>query len=145
MEKQTNTRAKNDQSNQYFRFQVFQGEKDGAEKIKKTKSVGMAYIKSGQNIYTLRLWTFSWDRYYILPNKNDSSKYLVMTREPNKNPAAKNKYFWNIVGNGSVDSTQGVIQIEFDLLSKPIYMNIHPESSAFSVSLPEPDALIDAA
>ena len=145
MEKQSNTQAKNDQANQYFRFQIFQGEKDGSEKIKKTKSVGMAYLKSGQNIYTLRLWTFSWDRYYILPNKNDSSKYLVMAREPNKNPAAKNKYFWNIVGNGSVDSTQGVIQIEFDLLSKPIYMNIHPESSAFSVSLPEPEALADAA
>jgi hypothetical protein len=38
-----------------------------------------------------------------------------------------------------------VIRIEFDLLSKPFYMNIHPESSAYSVSLPEPEGLADAA
>lgn len=145
MEKQMNTHAKNDESNQYFRFQVFQGDKDASGKVKKTKSVGMAYLKSGQNIFSLRLWMFSWDRYYILPNKNDSSKYLVMTREPNKNPQAKNKYYWNIVGNGTVDSTQGFLVLEFDLLSKPVYVSIHPESSAHSVSLPEPDVLMDAA
>lgn len=145
MEKQMHTHAQNDDSKKYYRFQVFQGEPGEGGKITKTKSVGMAYLKDGQNIFTLRLWTFSWDRYYILPNKNDSSKFLVMTREPNRNPAAKNKFFWNIVGNGVADSTQGVIRIEFDLLSKPFYMNIHPESSAYSVSLPDPEAMPEAA
>lgn len=145
MEKQTNTHAQNDDSKKYYRFQVFQGENDDQGKVQKTKSVGMAYLKDGQNIFTLRLWMFSWERYYILPNKHDSSKYLVMTREPNKNPAAKNKYFWNIVGNGVVDTVHGLIRLEFDLLSKPVYMSTHPESSAFSVSLPDPESLPDAA
>lgn len=146
MEKQVNTIIqKSDDSNQYFRFQVFQGDKDASGKVHKTKSVGMAYLKDGQNILSLRLWMFSWDRYYILPHKNDSSKYLVMTREPNKNPMAKNKYFWNIVGSGVVDSLHGFIELEFDLLSKPIYVSIHPESSAQSASLPDPEALSSAA
>lgn len=131
-----NVTQKNDQ---YFRFQVLQGEVDSSGKVKKTKSVGMAYLKDGQNTFTLRLWTFVNEKFYLIPNRNDASKYLVMTREPNKNLTAKNKYFWNIVGNGIADSANGTIKLDFDLLSKAIYVNIHPESSAFSVNLPEPD------
>lgn len=145
MEKQATSPAQHDDSKKYYRFQVFQGEEDGQGKVQKTKSVGMAYLKDGQNIFTLRLWMFSWERYYILPNKHDSSKFLVMTREPNRNQTAKNKYFWNIVGNGVVDTAQGLIRLEFDLLSEPIYVSTHPESSAFSASLPDPEALSDAA
>ena len=92
---------------QYFRFQVFQGEPDANGKIRKSKSVGMAYLRDGQNIFTLRLWMFSHERFYVISSRNDSSKFLVMTREPNKIPNAKNKYFWNIVGNGRADSAQG--------------------------------------
>lgn len=138
-------KTNNEESGQYFRFQVYQGEQDSSGKIKKTKSVGMAYLKDGQNIYSLRLWMFSWDRYYILPHKNDPSKYLVMTREPNKSANAKNKYFWNIVGNGTVNSVRGVIELEFDLLSKPIYVNIHPEPSARASDLPDPESFTAAA
>ncbi len=121
---------------QFFRFQVFQG--DLTIRLTKTKSVGMAYLKEGQNTITLRLWTLVNEKFYILPSKTDSTKYLVMTREPNKNPSNKNKYFWNIVGNGEANSLLGVITLHFDLFDKPIYMNIHPESSAYSAKLPEP-------
>ena len=133
------------ESNKYFRFQVFIGDKQADGSVKKSKSVGMAYLSEGQNIYTLRLWTFSWDRYYVLPDKNDASKLLVMTREPSKSPEAKNKYYWNIVGNGVVDSKNGVIRMEFDLLSQPIYMSIHPEASASSKNVPGPEAFQNAA
>lgn len=146
MEKQANTIYKNgNESNQYFRFQVIQGTKDASGKIKKNKSVGMAYLKEGQSIFSLRLWTFSWERYFILPHKTDPSKYLVMTREPNRSSNAKNKYFWNIVGNGTVDSLQGFIELEFDLLNKPIYVSIHPEVSAHTNDLPEPESYENAA
>lgn len=128
----------NDQNN-FFRFQVFQGEENESGKVQKTKSVGMAYLKNGQQTFTIRLWMFLNERFYMIQNRNDASRYLLMTREPNKIPNSKNKYFWNIVGNGVADSLKGVIKIEFDLLSKPIYMNIHPETSAFSTHLPEPE------
>jgi hypothetical protein len=137
MEAQTNNAMES--SNQFFRFQVIQGDVDKNGQMKKTKSVGMAYLKNGQNTYTLRLWTFVNEKFYLIPNKTDSSKYMVMTRELNKSANAKNKYFWNIVGNGIADSVLGMITLEFDLLSKPIYLSIHPEKSAFSVKLPEPD------
>lgn len=129
----------------FYRFQVFQGELDQNDKMRKTKSVGMAYLKEGQNMFTLRLWTFVTERFYLILNQNDASKYLVMTREPNKNPLSKNKYFWNIVGHGLIDTVQGIVKIEFDLFEKPVYMSTHPESSAYSNQLPEPDGVNDAA
>ncbi len=132
-------------NDKFYRFQVFQGEIDSSGKVKKTKSVGMAYLKEGQSMLTLRLWTFVSERFYLILNQNDASKYLVMTRELNKNPLAKNKYFWNIVGNGSIDTAQGLVTIDFDLFDKPIYLSTHPETSAYSVSLPQPEAVIEAA
>ena len=145
MEKQMNNYVQESEQNKYFRFQVYQGEKTETGKIKRTKGVGMAYLRDGQNIYTLRLWMFATERYYLIQNKQDASKYFIMTREPNKNPSAKNKYFWNIVGNGKADSALGVIEVQFDLLEKPIYVNIYPESSAFSTGLADPEEVADAA
>ena len=142
---QKNITNNQDQPSEYHRFQVFQGEVNEKGNIAKTKSVGMAYLKSGQTIITLRLWTFSWDRYYILPSKSDVKKYLVMSREPNRNPNAKNKYYWNIVGNGIVDTINGVLTINFDLLCKTIYVNIHPETNSHSSHLPEFEDLEQAA
>lgn len=130
--------AKNE-NDKFYRFQVFQAELNEAGKLAKTKSVGMAYLKEGQSTMTLRLWTFVNEKFYVLASKNDATKYLVMTREPNKNPSSKNKYFWNIVGNGVADSILGVIALQFDLFGQTIYMNMHPESSTFSTKLPVPE------
>ena len=139
MQKNSEMQNQDSEQNKFFRFQVFQGDEDQNGKIQKTKSVGMAYLKNGHQTFTIRLWMFLSERFYMIQNRNDASRYLVMTREPNKSPNSKNKYFWNIVGNGVADSLKGIIKIEFDLLDKPIYMNIHPETSAFSTHLPEPE------
>ncbi len=135
-----NTHQNNEQS-KFYRFQVFLGETDFSGRVAKSKSVGMAYLKEGQNIYTLRLWTFLLERYYLLQNNSDASKYFIMTREPNKNPGARSRYFWNIVGNGTVDTTLGLIALHFDLFPKTIYLNIYPEASAHSSSLAAPEEL----
>lgn len=127
------------QNSNFYRFQVFQGVEDDGGKVQRTKTVGMAYLKEGHQTITLRLWTFINERFYLILNQNDASRYLVMTREPNRSPNSRNKYFWNIVGNGFIDTVQGIVRIDFDLLNKPVYMNIYPEVSATSTHLPEPE------
>lgn len=124
---------------QYYRFQIFQAQRNAMGKLEKTKVVGMAYLKEGQDSYTIRLWTFLNDKFFLLMNKNDSSRFLVMSREANKNIQSKNKYFWNVIGNGKALSSQNCIELCFDLFEKPIYMNIFPEGNASSVLLPEED------
>lgn len=136
----------NKNENKFYRFQIYQGEKDNKGIVRKSKSVGMAYLKEGQPMLTMKLWTFVNEKFYLILNQNDASRYLVMTREPNKNPVGKNKYFWNIVGNGIIDTIAGTVTLHFDLFDKPIYMSTHPESSAYSVSMSKPeDITVDAA
>lgn len=117
----------------FYRFQFF------VEGNEKNKTVGMAYLKEGQGIYTLRLWTFLDDKYFLLPSKEDSSKYLLMTREPNKSGSNKNKYFWNIVGNAKVISGKNVVELNFDLLDKKIFMSIFPDESPSPNGHPQSD------
>jgi hypothetical protein len=128
------THNQTSQPPEFYRFQVFQGKRNSQGKIERTKTVGMSYHKPGQENYTLRLWTLVQERFYLLPDQKKPERYFIMTREPNKNPKAKNKYFWNIVGSGQVDSANGVIELEFDLFEKTIFMNIFPEAQAHSVS-----------
>lgn len=123
----------------FYRFQLF------VQGTEKKNTVGMAYLKEGQSIYTLRLWTLLDDKYFLLPSKDDSTKYLLMTREPNKSNSSKNKYFWNIVGNAKVLSAKNVIELNFDLLEKKIYMNIFPEESATPYGQPIPEGTLQAA
>ncbi|MBS1963086.1 MAG: hypothetical protein JST04_12800 [Bdellovibrionales bacterium] len=125
---------------EFYRFQLFQGRRNAEGKLEKTKTVGMAYHAPGQENYTMRFWTFVQERYFLLPNNKVSGRYFVMTREPNKKPDAKNKYFWNIVGSGQVDSASGVVELELDLFEKRIYMNIFPEAQAQSVSFADFEA-----
>ena len=123
----------------FYRFQIFTQVTD------KKNTVGMGYLKENQTIYTLRLWTFLEDKFFMLPSKDDSTKYLLMTREPNKSQSSKNKYFWNIVGNAKADSSKGVVELNFDLLEKKIYMSIFPEESATPYGQPIPDGALEAA
>ncbi len=123
---------------QFHRFQVIQGKRTNDGKLEKTKTVGMAYLRAGQDMYTLRLWTFLGEKYFLLPSRKEAGRYLIMTREPTKNPNSKAKYFWNIVGNAWVDSSAMCMEIEFDLFEKRVYMNLFPEAQAVAKNLPEP-------
>ena len=123
----------------FYRFQLF------VQGTEKKNTVGMAYLKEGQTIYTLRLWTFLEDKFFLLPNKDDASKYLIMTREPNKSPTSKNKYFWNIIGNAQANSANCEIEMNFDLFGKTIYMNMFPEEWASPYGQPIPEGAQEAA
>ncbi|MDZ4660156.1 MAG: hypothetical protein SGJ18_00920 [Pseudomonadota bacterium] len=131
--------------NEYYRFKLMQGQTAEDGTFQRTKTVGMAYLVDGKHTYSLRLWTLLKDKFYLVPRKNDQALFLLVTRDWNKNPSAKNKTFSNIVGNGKADAALGVVKIEFDLLDKPIYMSIHPESFAQSTRLPVPEVLDEAA
>src|SRR5689334_4385123 len=97
------------QNANYSRFEVFQN--SGKDK----RVVGSAYLREGDSLITLRLWTMMNEKFFVLLSKQDPSKYLVMTREENRNSRNSNKYFWHIVGSGIVDSKNGIVQLNFDL------------------------------
>lgn len=115
----------------FYRFQAFIKEAEGTK-----RTVGTAYLQDGQTIYTLRLWTFLNEKFFLVPTLNDPTKFLVKTREPIKTPDTKNKYFWNVVGNAKANETQTVLEVNLDLFEKKVYLNIIPSASSMSRGLP---------
>ena len=118
----------------FYRFPIFT-----MDSGKKDKTVGMAILRDGHGLYALRLWMFLEDKFFLLPSKEDPTRYLLMTREPNKTDTSPNKFFWNIVGNAKADIQKGVIELNFDLLDKKIYMSLFPDESKnpFGKTAPE--------
>lgn len=114
----------NNKSNEFYRFQISLAANNQNHK---PKTVGVAYLRNGEGTYTVRLWMFS-ERFYMVQTKADPLRYLLMSREPSRNPNAQNKFRWRIIGNGRLDTQKGAIEIYFDLLNKPVLMSIYPES-----------------
>jgi hypothetical protein len=116
---------KNETETQFYKFKIYIEEQthDG----KKTKTVGMAYLRSGERTYTLRLWTYLKDKFYLLPSKDDATKYLIFSKEDFGETKKSKRQFWNVIGSGNVDTTKGHIELFFDLLPKKICVNLFPE------------------
>lgn len=112
----------------FYRFQVHHFYTQDTNE--KPKSVGEAYAHEGQLIMTLKLWTFTNEKFYIVAHKFDPTKYFVMTRVLNTSVNPKSKYRWNIVGSGSTEDVHGYIRIDFDIFSKPIYVSTYPENTS---------------
>ncbi len=115
-------------NDQFYRFQVYTGTFDNNGLVQKDKSVGFATLKQGQDMYSVKLWTFPQEKYYVVPTKDDPTKILIMTRgDKRKSLTDKRKYHWSIVGSGSIFSQKGVAFLNFDLLQLPIFMSIYPD------------------
>lgn len=122
---------------EYYRFRIFK-KGETAQNGKRSLNVGMGYLVPGRNIYTIRLWTFLEDRFYMIASKDDSSKFRIMSREPIRNEVSKNKYYWNIVGSAEASANEGVFVLHFDLLEAPLYMSLFPDPVASSSTLVAP-------
>jgi hypothetical protein len=120
----------------FYRFQIFMKNENGIK-----RNVGMAYLCEGHSVYTLRLWTFLNEKFFLYPSKNDPRKYFIMTKEINKSPNPKRKFHWNVIGSARADASQNVFELSFDLLEKKIFMSIYPDKESPSRNAPELDEI----
>lgn len=110
---------------QFVRLEAFRMEGEaGAEK---KRIVGSASTRKGDTIINLRLFTLVNENFYVVVSKEDPEKYLVMTREQNLNPRNPNLYRWHIVGQGKTYPGGRIVQLNFDLFDKPIYLKLEPD------------------
>ncbi len=119
-----------------YRFDIFKGVEENG-KLKKTRSVGFAYLPEGAKTYMVYLRTFLKDQFCLLPEQKGltDGDYVILTREPSKKPGRK--YRWHNVGTCKIltGEMSGYMKMDFDLLcSDGIYMSLHPMSR-------EPDAV----
>ena len=123
METKNETKAQS----MYYRFQVFTGRINNQGKVEKDKTVGYTYHESGLRDYFLRMWMWPENPFFLSASKNDPSVYYIKTKIPNKRANDHNSFIWMTVGSGKVIPRLGVIQLKFDLISYPIFMNIFPD------------------
>ena len=114
----------------FYEFKVFITDEDGNR-----KSVGVGILKEGQDMYHLKIWSFLQEKFFLIPSRKDAKKFFIMTREPLKNQNEKRKFNWNIVGNAKA-TDQDLIELNFDLFEKKIFLNIIPETFTPSATLP---------
>jgi hypothetical protein len=113
-----------------FRFDIFKGAVDASGKVSKLKSVGSAQLTDGCKTYTLYIKTFLRDVFYVLPEQKESrsADYVVLTREPSRNP--NRKFFWNSVGTGVLltGENAGLLKLSWDMLGcDDVYLNLYPK------------------
>lgn len=125
--KEEMTKTMNELSKQvkkeYTRYQLYT-----INNGKKSQSVGMAYLRDETNVFTVRLWMFLNEKYYLLQDKENPKNYVILTRELNKYPMNKKKYFWSYAGYATYSPEEDALELSFDLLEKKIYLSLTPEN-----------------
>ena len=111
----------------------------------KKKPLGISWLMEGHKTFTIKLFSFMNEKYFLLPTREDPSKYLFMTREPTKSAKTKGKYHWNVIGSGVANSEQGTVEISFDLLGVKFSMSLHPDEPKPTLAGPSPDSFLDIA
>ena len=94
----------------------------------KKRLVGMAYLNENQTLFTLKIWTFSKAKFFILNSTKCASDYFIMTREENNSVNRSSKFHWNIVGKGKVNEVSNLIELSFDLIPVKIFMPLNPQA-----------------
>lgn len=113
--------------NKRYRFKILKGQKLNDGSIEKQHQVGVALLNEGQSIYTIHLYVFQNNPFFLVGHKQDPEKYYVMTRRAKQDPHSKQKFSWNIVGHAKTNVTQSCLELYFDLFPEPIFMNLFPE------------------
>lgn len=121
----------NSSNDEFYRFKAFVTEDQERPNASLKRGVGMAYVRDGNDLWTLKLWMFPESRFYLLPDKNAAGRMLIFTRELKKKVDAKaGKYFWNLVGQVTTIAALEVMRLDFDLFDRPVFINIFPEQGA---------------
>ena len=134
-----NEQTQNFKPAKFSQYQVF-NQNDG-----KKKPLGIAWLMEGHKTFTIKLFSFMNEKYFLLPTREDPSKFLFMTREPTKSAKTKGKYHWNVIGSGVSNSELGIVEISFDLLGVKFCMNLHPDEPKPTLAGANPDSFLDTA
>lgn len=116
-------------STESFRFDIFRGKVGPDGTVTKTRTVGHAYQRTGKHAYKVKLFGALHERFVIVPAKENSDKYSIMTREEVHTQDKGKRTYWNVVGDGEILSPQGVMKLDFDLYGKPLFMSLYPSNT----------------
>ncbi len=109
------------------RFGVYLGEITSSGEVVEGESVGVAYLKPGSRKFRLKLFVFPNQQYFIVPDDQDDTKYVVLSLEEYQLPTGEMRTSWNRIGNGRLLGS--FIAIRIQLLPENIFLCLFPEKS----------------
>lgn len=109
------------------RFGVYLGEITSSGEVVEGESVGVAFLKPGSKKFRLKLFVFPNHQYFIMPDDQDDTKYVVLSLEEYQLPTGEMRTSWHRIGNGRLLGSFIVLRIQ--LLPENIFLCLFPEKS----------------
>lgn len=123
--------------NKADRYKIFVGSLDENGYFVEKDQVGLAFRKQGSTSFRLKLWMHLSEQYYVVPVKDDQTKYNVFSIDEYISVNKELKSFWNKVGEASLDGNY--LKINFYLLQLDVYLSLF-EDRDVSVALSSMEA-----
>ena len=109
------------------RFGVYLGDVTSSGEVIEGESVGIAFLKSGSQKFRLKLFVFPGQQYFIVPDKKNETKYVVLSLEEYRNQNGEVRTSWNRIGEGRLVGS--FIALRIQLLPENIFLCLFPDKS----------------
>ena len=108
----------------YDSFNIFVGQIDEQNQIVEEDRVGIAFLRGKSKVFSLRLWMFDSQKYFVAPNDDDPVKYDVLSLEEYTTRDGVEKSHWHKVGVGQYFGNY--IKLRFHLIDRELYLSLFP-------------------
>jgi len=114
------------------RYKVYLGDLDQSGYVVEKDQVGYAFQRIGSTAFRLKLWMFLNNQYFVIPTKEDQTKYNLYSLEEYISETKELKSFWNKVGAG--DLYGNYLRLKFNLLEKPMFLSLFEDKEASMIA-----------
>ena len=116
------------------RYKVFAGHIDLDGMVNEREQVGFAFQRVGSQSFKLNLWMFVGLNYFIVPSKEDQTKYILYALDEYITESKELKSYWNKVG--TADLYGNYLKLSFTLLSYDLFMSLFDDAQSAQNAVP---------
>ena len=117
------------------RYKVFAGHIDLDGMVNEREQVGFAFQRIGSQSFKLNLWMFVGLNYFIVPSKEDQTKYVLYALDEYITESKELKSYWNKVG--TADLYGNYLKLSFTLLSYDLFMSLFDDAQSAQNAVPD--------
>lgn len=117
------------------RYKVFAGHIDLDGMVNEREQVGFAFQRIGSQSLKLNLWMFVGLNYFIVPSKEDQTKYILYALDEYITESKELKSYWNKVGTAELYGNY--LKLSFTLLSYDLFMSLFDDAPAVQNAVPD--------
>ncbi len=117
------------------RYKVFLGHIDLDGMVNEKDQVGFAFQRIGSRSFKLNLWMYVHQNFFIVPAKDDQTKYILYSLDEYITESKELKQFWNKVGVGELYGNY--LRLSFNLLPYDLFMSLFDDAQAAQNSVPD--------